>query len=205
MTQISRRGEVHLNISNAFIKEFPVGSILTLKDFDDWGFAQHEYGVINPNSTQELNDVRNNLRKRVNNGGTADSRMHNECFTVEVLNHGKDYEVREASKQMDISVKELPRQMKNYFNSKKTRINTLTTSSDFDRLPPMDRIRIELLEMHLDETATDIANAMARFNREWNRAQSSVKKLHDQDDSWRSASNGGVSGFILEDHTEVDD
>jgi len=196
MTQISRRGDVHLNISNAFINDFPVGSILTLKDLDDWGFAHHEYGTTNPNSTQELNDARNNLRKRVNNGGTADSRMHSDCFTVEVLNHGKDYVVREASTQIDISIKELPKQMKTYFNGKKSRIKTLMTSVDFEQLPPMDRIRIELLEMHLDETATDIGNAMLRFNREWKRAQNSIGRLSDV------GLNGGIAGFISEDYSD---
>ena len=80
--------------------------------------------------------------------------------------------------------------IRRYFDTRKSRINALKNSVDFEKLTPVAKVRLEMLEDNLDETSKGIDAEIDRLERHWERAQKSVAKLASE------GSNGGISGFF---------
>ena len=140
----------HYN-ATSFVRKFPVGTVLTVGEFDDW--AINEELINDPGTTdkqsaqwQLLLKQRNNIRASLNKIATQSELFTpQDRFSVEVLNYGSTYIVKPIADHFESQVYGLPEKVLSTFNTRVNQLKILMDSTDMTKLKDETRLRISMV------------------------------------------------------------
>lgn len=134
-----------------FNKLFPVGTIITVDEFDDWAI---DSGLISDPNTDDKSSAewmlllkeRNNTRAALNKIAVqSDLYQADEKFSVEVHVYGESYFVKSINDHLESKATRMPVKVMQSFQTKAKQIETLMNSTDLENLPPETRIRVNMV------------------------------------------------------------
>ena len=138
-------------MSNAivFVKKFPIGTVVTTNEFDQWGIDRGFIDEPKDNSKDSpewgfLLKQRNNLRMSIN----KESKLFedpSDRYSIEVYDHGESYKVFSVNDIFLKKSRSFPEQIQKSFETKANTLKTLSESSDMNRLPMAMQIEISML------------------------------------------------------------
>jgi hypothetical protein len=173
-------------LADAFLNSYPIGTEgLSIYEFDEWAENEGHYEGVNLGSLAEVSTARNRLRGRINSGGVAPFRavLGDDCFEIVTDRSGRTLKVIPVSTAVVGAAEALPKQIARLTTHKREKIDRLIDSVDFDRLPPMERMRLEDLREQcadFEETTQTVAQQLLRKLRA---TQQRIAKLNLADES----------------------
>ena len=143
------KGTANMDLALSFLHQFPIGTVLTLEDFDNFLVSENVCGPVglrnmsNPTYAAQ-STVRNDYRSRINKGGNCDEMEAGKMFRVVVKRHSKTYEVLSVSKAVQKLAANLPERAGSYIGGACNTLLELTSGHDITQLPAMERLAIEM-------------------------------------------------------------
>lgn len=203
MTTMSRAGNVYADLACEFARAFPLGELVTTKEFDEWGMGQQEisrlpvdvgYDAVDKASPewQRLLTERNDLRRRINAGASSEAFKESgfATYSVDVNRHGDDYTVRPALESYEELSAKLPAAVERFAKTKRRRVINLKESIDFTKLPPAQQLMVSQLDRHIRLLMKDIGRRIDDFNEEYAEVREQIRLLG------LEPSNGGLVEFV---------
>jgi hypothetical protein len=164
-----KRGLSHLDIAMEFVKDFPIGVIISAADFDNWA---QRHGLLNtPTNAPKRSDAwmahlhrRHELRYRINRSGSHPrlTELGSTPFSMDTIGQGT-YEIR--APQVAAAQTTLPKKIVSLTNNKRKQLAYLMESSDWPAIPPHERAMAESIYDDIEnfgELVTLQANVISR-------------------------------------------
>ncbi len=188
-----RRGASHEVTAMAFVKSYPVGTVLTAEAFDEW--AQTRGLLKIPVSTKKQSDAwlahlqrRHQIRYNINLAG-AHPRM-DVPFTIEAVGPGI-WEVR--SPEAAIARDRTTARIESLTNTRRKALAYLMQSADWTALPPYERIFAESLYDDINSFSENIEQAARQLNNKFARLEHNLKIAVERGDI--QPRNGGIKAI----------
>jgi len=137
-----------------FILKFPIGTILSVDEFDDWAIKSlliNDPETDDRNSAQwqlllkQRNSVRSELNRIAVRGNNDFIPMEDEKFSVEVHAYGESYRVKSISDHFADKALKLPSKIMNNIDTRSKQLDILVSSTDLDKLPTELRMRVGMV------------------------------------------------------------
>jgi len=130
------RGEVHMKMATDFLAAFPIGTLVSLKDFDDYCVSAglcDPIGALRDNSNPlyaaHLNK-RQTIRMNINNGGSCELLGDGQQFQVAVHVVKTTYQVRPIKNQTETLAIALSGTIKSIMRTKVSTVERLCSAHD---------------------------------------------------------------------------
>lgn len=193
-----RRGIGYTEIAKEFLRDHPVGSVLSASAFDQW-LADHELLIIpNPdlpkNSDGWLGHLqrRHIIRGRINNSATH-PRMRDEgadAFIITATRGG--FEVR--SPNVAAAKTELAKKVATLAETKRKQLAYLMQSADWPNIPPHERAVAEAIYDDIEAFAEDTRISADRISRKLAKLEHRVRQAMDA--GHITSTNGGIKQLL---------
>jgi hypothetical protein len=197
-----KRGLKDHQYAVAFIRQFPIGSVLSADRFDDWlveaGMLAAVPRHLSKNSVEwkaHLQD-RHNAKMRLNRGGNHPRLLDENLtpFSLDSVGQGT-FEVR--SPQAAVINSELPRKVENVANTKRRRLKRLMQSIDWATIPERDKLRAEMIVLDIDEFVQLLTMKADQIEYKFKQLENRIKA--EVDAGTLQPRNGGIRQLISPD------
>lgn len=193
-----KRGHNYHPLALQFLKEFPIGTVLSPEQFDSW--AQHKGQLNVPEKAQKKSDAwlahlqrRHQLRYNINKAGTH-PRMYESgsiAFTIDGAGPGT-WEVR--APHTAIGQHELPARIVSLTKTKRRQLAYLMQSADWSVLPPHERMIAEALYDDIDTFEKVVDLQSQQLTMKFEKLEGKIRRAMAQ--GQLQSTNGGISGLL---------
>ena len=171
------RGNSQFHLSEQFKESFPIGTVLTIEEFDAWAVNNRLMPISRSQDARTM--ARSHLRKQISSGGTCAYReeMGEEGFVLNVSKHSVSYKVTPAASAYQMATEKLPAKVTSIVETNREKIATLRSSSDFEDLPLKIQLMAELFDSDIDDYQDVITAGGKRLLNKFSTIQAAVSRL----------------------------
>lgn len=175
-----RRGVGYTEVAVEFVKNHPIGTLLTTDEFDTWSHNRKLLMVPSKdapkNSDAWLGHLqrRHIVRGRLNKAATHPRMTEMGSTPFVLVAHAGGFEVR--APHTAIGKAELPRKFKTLVETKRKQLQYLMQSADWPALPPHERAVAETIHDDIDNFADDVNIAADRISRKLAKLEHRIQK-----------------------------
>src|SRR5262245_38037495 len=155
-----RRGVAHHELAMEFVKDYPVGSVLSAEKLDLW-LQDHAILNITPTDSPKTSDAwlghlqrRHIARSKLNKAGTHPRLIEQGSTPFSIDAIGGVFEIR--APHIAVSKFSLPKKVQTLIGTKRQQLAYLMQSADWERLPPYERVFAEAIFDDITKYAKDI-------------------------------------------------
>jgi len=190
----NRRG-THIQLAIAFVNRFPVGSTLSVEDFDQWTWDNGHLPMPSAHTPKKSNEWlahlqrRHVLRHKINMAG-AHPRLASIGSTPFIMEHigNQKYEVR--APHMAIATNRIDP----HLNRARKKVAYLMQSSDWQRLSDLDRKFAEEIFYETEEYVDEVTRKATALNAKFKRFENFLRSRVEQ--GLIAPVNGGIRHLL---------
>jgi hypothetical protein len=178
-----RRGLNYREYAKTFVKDHPVGTVISGDDLDHW-LQKMQLLTIPPLDSPKDSDAwlghlqrRHITRNRINKAATHPRMTEENSTPFIILAIQGGFEIR--APHTAITKSELPRKLKTLIETKRKQLAYLMQSADWTALPPHERSVAETLYDDIDNFTDDIKIGADRISRKLAKLESRIKRALD--------------------------
>jgi hypothetical protein len=204
------RGANYREQAAKFSQRFPIGSVLTVAEFDE--FAISECGIDPPASTEKQSDGwlaylqrRHMTKTNINKAATHPAMLESygvKPFTISQRGSGQMEVVTPFSAATATGDSAVMHQMTTLLKTKQRKLKHLIQSVDYENLPVSEQTSVLMLAEHIEDFEERINSEVNKLDSRFNKVKSRIGML--LADGRITPQNGGVKGLISNEDLDID-